>query len=97
THSSAVTVYPASSTASRTAAGSTASGETTTRRPVSRSTSTLDTPGISETSSLTEATQWPQVMPETVKVAVADMVGTPLGVWWPSGRGGAVLARRVRT
>ena len=38
----------------------------TTICPLSRSTWTSVTPATSETSSVTEETQWPQVMPETV-------------------------------
>src|SRR5690606_18764494 len=58
--------YPASSTASLTSASSMGASLVTVTRPVSRSTSTPVTPAIWPTSSLTELTQWPQVIPVTV-------------------------------
>src|SRR5690606_11046058 len=68
------TVYPASSTAARTASSVSAEALVTVTAPVGRSTSTFSTPVSSESSSLTELTQWPQVMRATVQVWVVLMV-----------------------
>src|SRR3712207_9559527 len=52
------------------AASSTGVSLVTVSPPVARSTSTSVTPGTWLTSSVTEPTQWPQVMPTTVKLDV---------------------------
>src|SRR5690606_17813213 len=65
-HEALTSSYPASSTAPLIFASSSGPSLTTVSRPLSRSTSTEVTPATSPTSSLTELTQCPQVMPLTV-------------------------------
>src|SRR3546814_3451867 len=74
------TVYPASSTAAAKAASSTGPSDSTVTRPEERSTSAAVTPSSLLTSSVTEATQWPQVMPFTVYVLVV-LIGTSFRGW----------------
>src|SRR5699024_8212155 len=76
-------VYPASSTAASTAASSISSWPVTTRRPVSALTSIFVTPGISPTSSRTDISQCPQVIPVTW-YSLTAMIRPPV-VYTPEG------------
>src|SRR5690606_20971039 len=67
----------------------------TVSRPVARSTSTFLTPGTSLTSSLTELTQWPQVMPFTVNVAVLIAISPPACRVWTRRPGRGAGRRRT--
>src|SRR5699024_5260793 len=71
---------PASETAASTAASSTSPSAETRSTPVSWLTSTPCTPGTSPTSSRTDISQWPQVMPVTWNwVVVVLMVVSSIG------------------
>src|SRR5699024_5788669 len=73
--------YPASETAASTAASSTVPSAETRSTPVSWLTSTSCTPGTSPTSSRTDISQWPQVMPVTWNWAVVVLMGRLLHRW----------------
>ena len=47
--------------------------------PATRDTSTPLTPGISVSSSVTDETQWPQVMPSTCRVTLLAVAGASVG------------------
>src|SRR5699024_139821 len=72
--------YPASETAASTAASSTSPSAEMRSTPVSWLTSTSCTPGSAPTSSRTDISQWPQVMPVTWNwVVVVLMVVSSIG------------------
>src|SRR5699024_11378530 len=68
-------------TAASTAASSTVPSAETRSTPVSWLTSTSCTPGTSPTSSRTDISQWPQVMPVTWNWAVVVLMGRLLHRW----------------